>query len=112
MKDNILDYTLNTPLDILKLFTAAAVWLILWHLVIKRILRRCKVTSFWYQMYELGAFGTFGIVLLLSIVTVLIIASIQAVIGYSINMLAPLFLFWGIIATIVILIIKSIRKKK
>ena len=112
MEDNILDYTLNASFDIFRLFKAAAVWFILWHLVIKRILRRCKVTSFWYEMYELGAFGTLGIVIFLSIVTILLIASVQAVIGYGIKMLAPLLLFWGIITTIVILIIKSIRKKK
>jgi hypothetical protein len=63
-------------------------------------------------LYELGAFGTLGIVVFLSIMAILFIASIQAVIGYGIQMLAPLLLFWGIIATIVILFIKSIRKKK
>ena len=112
MEDNILDYTLNATFDIFRLFKVAAVWFILWHLVIKRILRRCKVTSFWYEMYEVGAFGTLGIVILLSIVTILLIASIQTVIGYGVKMLAPLLFFWGIITTIVILIIKSIRKKK
>jgi hypothetical protein len=112
MEGTILDYTLNAPLDISKLLTAVVLWYILWHLVIKRILWKCEVTSFWYALYELGAFGTFGIVVFLSIIAILFIASIQAVIGYGIKMLVALFLFWGIIVTFVVLIIKHIRKKK
>ena len=112
MEGNIIDYTLNAPANIYKLLIAVATWFILWHLVIKRILQRCKVTSFWYGLYELGAFGTFGIVIILSIMAILFISSIQAVIGYGTKMLFPLFLFWGIIVTIIILIIRYIRKKK
>ena len=112
MEENILDYTLNAPLSILGLFSAVALWLILWRLVIKRILMRCKVTSFWYGLYELGALGTLGIVIFLSIIAILFIASIQAVIGYGSKMLFPLFLFWGGFITVAILFIKSIRKKK
>lgn len=112
MEGNILDYTLNAPLDIFILFKALAVWYILWHLVIKRILRRCKVTSFWYGLYELGAIGTFGVIVFLSIIVILFIASLQAALSYGIKMLFPLFIFWGGIVTIAILIIRSIRKKK
>ena len=112
MEGNILDYTLNAPLNVYKLLIATALWFILWHLIIKRILQRCNVTSFWYELYELGAFGTLGIVLFLSVFLILFIASIQAVMGYGIKMLVPLLLFWGIIVTIVILIIRYVRKKK
>lgn len=112
MEGNIFDYTLNAHLDIFCLFKAVALWFILWHLIIKRILRQCKATSFWYELYELGSLGTLGIVIFLLLIVILFIASIQAAIGYGIKMLLPLFLFWGIFITIVILIIKSIRKKK
>ena len=112
MEGNILDYTLNAPLDIFILLVALAVWYILWHLVIKRILQRCKVTSFWYSLYELGAFGTFGVIVFLSIIVIVFIASLQAALNYGIKMLFRLFIFWGGFVTIAILIIRSIRKKK
>ena len=112
MEGNILDYTLNAPLDIFILFIALAVWYILWHLVIKRILRRCKVTSFWYSLYELGAFGTFGIIIFLLVIAILFVASLQAALSYGIKMLFPLFIFWGGFVTIAILIVRSIRRKK
>lgn len=110
MEENILYYTLNAPLEIFRICKVVAVWFILWHLVIKRILRQCKVTSFWYELYELGALGTLGIIMFLSIIAILFIASIQAAIEYGTKMLVPLFLFWGTIVAIVILIIKHIRK--
>ena len=112
MERNIIDYTLNAPSDIFILFGSLAVWYILWHFVIKRILRRCKVTSFWYELYQLGASGTLGIIVFLSIILIIFIASIQAVLGYGIKMLFPLFIFWGGIVAIAILIIRYIRKKK
>lgn len=112
MEGNILDYTLNAPFDIFRLFIASAVWYVLWHLVIKRILQRCKVTSFWYELYALGAFGTLGVMLFLFVVVILFIASLQAALSYGIKMLFPLFIFWGGFVTIAILIIRSIRKKK
>ena len=112
MDGNILDFTLNAPLNIFRLLIFVAVWYALWHLIIKRILRQCKVTSFWHELYELGAFGTLGIVVFLLILVILFIASIQAAIGYGIKMLIPLFIFWGGLLAIIILIIKAIRKKK
>ena len=112
MEDNILDFTLNAPLDIFTLLISVAVWYILWHLIIKRILRRCKVTSFWYELYELGALGAFGIMIFLLLLVILFIASIQAVIEYSIKLLFPLFIFWGGIGTVAVLIIRAIRKEK
>lgn len=112
MKGNILDFTLNAPLNIFRLLILVAVWYILWHLIIKRILRRCKVTSFWYELYELGAFGALGLTIFLLIFVILFIASIQAVIEYGIKLLLPLFIFWGGIGTVAILIIRAILKKK
>lgn len=112
MEGNILDYTLNAPLDIFSLLKVFAVWCILWHLVIKRILQRCKATSFWHELYELGAFGTFGVIVFLLIIAIIFVASLQAALSYGIRMLFPLFIFWGGLVTIAILIIRAIRKKK
>ena len=91
---------------------ALVAWPILWRLIFERFLRRCKVTSFGYALYELGALGTFGILIVLSLIAILFIGSIQAVIGYGIRLLLPLFIFWGGIIAIAILVIKAIRKKK
>ena len=112
MEGNILDFTINAPLNIFRLLILVAVWYILWHLIIKRILRQCNVTSFWYELYELGAFGALGILIFLLILVILFIASIQASLEYGIKMLFPLFIFWGGIGTVTILVIRAIRKKK
>ena len=110
MKGNILDFTLNAPFDIFTLLKAIVVWYILWHLIIKRILRRCKITSFWHKLYELGASGTFGIVIFVLIIAILFIASIQTVIEYGIKLLFPLFIFWGGFVTFTIYLIRFINK--
>lgn len=112
MEGNILDFTLNVPVDVYALLNAVAVWYILWHLIVKRILKRSKVTSFWYEIYKLGAFGTLGIVIFLFVIVILFIASIHAIVEYGIKMLFPLFIFWGGFIAIDILIIRYICKKK
>ena len=111
MDGSILDFTLNSPLDIFTLLSAVAVWYILWNLFIKRILKRCKATSFWYEIYKLGVFGAFGIVMFLSIIVILFIASIQAIIEYGIKILFPMFLFWGGFISFTIFLIKYINKR-
>ena len=112
MKGNILDFTLNAPFDIFTLLKAVVVWYILWHLIIKRILKRSKVTSFWYKIYELGILGALGIVMFLSIIVILFIASIQAIIEYGIKILFPMFLFWGGFISFTIFLIRYINKEK
>lgn len=114
MDGNVIDL-LNTPLTIYHIFDllcAVATWFAFWHLLLKRLLKRSKVTSFWYALYELGAFGTFGILIFLSLIAILFIGSMQAVAVYGIKLLFPLFIFWGGLVAIAILIIKAIRKKK
>lgn len=114
MEGNAIDL-LNSQLTkyhILGILCAVVVWFAFWHLILKRLLRKCKVTSIWYELYELGAFGTLGILIFLSLIAILFIGSIQAVIGYGIKLLFPLFIFWGGLLTIAILIIRSIRKEK
>ena len=114
MERNAIDI-LNTPLTvyhILWTLCAVAVWFASWHLLLKRLLKKCKVTSFWYGLYELGCFGILAVIVFLLLIAILFIGSIQAVIGYGIKLLFPLFIFWGGFVTIAILIIRAIRKKK
>lgn len=111
MEGNIIDL-LNSPMDIDVLVIIVAAWFVIWHVALKRILKKCKVTSIWYELYELGAFGTLAILLFLSLIAILIIGSIQATIEYGIKMLFALFLFWGGFVSTAILIIRAIRKKK
>ena len=111
MEGSVIDL-LNSPLDVGVLVVVIAAWFVIWHVALRKILRKCKVTSIWYELYELGAFGTLGILLFLSLIAILFIGSIQAAIEYEIKLLFPLFIFWGGLITIAVLIIKSIRKKK
>ena len=111
MESGIIDL-INSPLDIGVLVVVVIAWFVIWHVALKRILRKCKVTSLWYALYELGAFGTFGVLIFLFLIAILFIASLQAALNYGTKMLLPLVIFWGGFAVIAILIIKAIRKKK
>ena len=110
MEGSVIDL-LNSPLDVGVLVVVIAAWFVIWNVALRKILRKCKVTSIWYELYELGAFGTLGILLFLSLITILFIGSIQAAIEYEIKLLFPLFIFWGGLITIAVLIVKSIRKR-
>lgn len=87
------------------------IWFIVWKLFFEKLLYSCDVSSFWYGLYELGPFGTFGAILFLGVLIVLFIASIQFAIDVGIKMIFPLILFWGSVITIGIAIIKRLRKK-
>ena len=91
---------------------ALTAWAIFWRLIFAQLLRRCKVTSIWYALYELGALGTFCILLFLLLIAILFIGSMQAIVGYGSKLLFPLFIFWGGFIAIVVLVIRAIRKKK
>ena len=111
MEGNIIDL-LNSPMDIGVLVIVVAAWFVIWHVALKRGLRKCDVISIWYELYELGAFGTLAILIFLSLIAILFIGSIQAAIEYGIKLLFPLLLFWGGFVAFTILIIRAIRKKK
>lgn len=111
MKDNIIDF-LNSPMDICVIICVVAAWFAVWHLLLKKLLKRCNVTSFWYELYKFGAFGTLGIIVFLLLLATLFIGSIQTAIDYGIKMLFPICIFCGGFVAIAILIIRSIRKKK
>ena len=82
---NIIEW-INTNYDAGDAMTFALiaflVWFILWK-ILSRIFEKRKM----YDLLELGAIGSFGILLFLSIIVVLFIASIQAIIEYEIKML-------------------------
>lgn len=111
MDKNILDYTFNAPFNLTKLIIFVLVFLLLWHLVIKRFLRSCNHVSFWYELYELGPLAALGIVIFLGILVILFVASIQAIIAFGIEMLLPMSLFWGIIFAFAYCIIRYCKKK-
>lgn len=110
MDKNIISYTLNAPFDLGMAIILILLWILLWHLIIKRILRKCNVTSFWYNLYELGAFGTMAIVIFINIIIILLIASIEALIELGIKMLFPLAIFWGGVFAFAYLLIRHCKK--
>lgn len=105
---NILEW-LNSNFDagdaIIFGLIAFAIWFVFWKLISK---------LFWkhklYSILELGAVGSFGILIFLSLIVVLFIASIQAVIGYGAKLLIPLIIFWGGVITFFVFLIRKLRK--
>lgn len=86
------------------------VWILLWKFLLGRLLQKCRPSSFGYSVYELGAGGSFCVILFLVILAVLFIASIQAVIGIGLKMIFPLLLFWGIVVAFLVFVIRKLRK--
>ena len=92
---------------------AFAVWFILWHLILKKVFEKnCWLDDFVEMGPIAGPAATFGILLFLSIIAVLFISSIQAALIYGTKMIFSLLLFWGIIITTVVLIVRSIIKNR
>lgn len=83
---------------------ALDIWFIIWKLLYK-VLGKYKL----YDFMELGVLGSFGILIFLSIIIVLFVASIQAAIEYGVIMLFPLFIFWGTLTAFVIFFIKKFK---
>lgn len=109
IKNTIIDW-LNSPVNIYMLFGIVAVWVAFWHLLLKKLLKRCKVTTLWYELYELGAFGTLAILVFLLLIVALFIASTQANTIYGIRMIFPLVVFWGIMIAFFVFLVKFLRK--
>ena len=84
---------------------AFIIWFILWKLI-SILLEKHKL----YSLLELGAVGSFAILLFLAIIVVLFIASIQAAISLGFQLLLPLTFFWGGFIAIVVFIIKKLKK--
>lgn len=111
---NIIEW-LNSNLDagnaIIFSLIALAVWFILWHLMLKKLLVKC---DWGYDLVNMGpALGpgaAFGILLFFFIIAVLFIASIQAVLTIGAKMIFPLLIFWGGIITFFVLLIRHIKK--
>lgn len=106
---NIIDW-LNSNFDagdaIIGGMITLGVWFVLWKLLMSKLFEKYKLYSF----LELGVFGTFGIFIFLSLIVVLIIASIQAVIQFGAMLVIPLLLFWGCLIAFSIFFIKKIRE--
>ena len=92
---------------------AFVIWSVLWNLI-SFITSKIKDYSLNYDLMNegpiLGTIGSFGIALFLSVIVVLIVASIQAVIEYGAKLVFPYLIFSGIITAFVIFFIKKINK--
>ena len=87
-----------------------AFWSFIWRQFLGEWLYKQKASSFWYLIYELGPLGSFGVMLVLSLLLILFIASFQAVSEYGAKMLLSVGLFWGAILAFAIFFIKKIKK--
>ena len=85
---------------------ALVVWFILWKLLISKLFEKHKL----YDFLELGAIGSFSILLFLSIIIVLFVATFQAVGSFGLQLLFPVLLFWGGLIVAVIFFIKKFKK--
>lgn len=90
---------------------ALAVWFVLWHLIIRKLFRK---STFINEIMDYGPIlaplASFGILLFVSVIAVLFIASIQAALSYGAKMIFVLLLFWGGIITFFVFLIRHIRK--
>ena len=90
---------------------AFAVWFILWHLLLKKVFEKnCWLDDFVEMGPIAGPAATFGILIFLSIIAVLFISSIQAALDYGTKMIFALSIFWGILITFFVFLIRKFRK--
>lgn len=74
--------------------------------LINKVLKKHKLHS----LLELGAIGSFGILIFLLLIVVLFVASIQAAIEHGIKLIFPLLIFWGGFIAFVIFFIKKFKE--
>lgn len=111
MESIIINYTLNAPFNVFVCAKLVLLWIAIWHLIIKRILCKCDVTSFWYELYKLGAFGTLGIIVFLAIIGILLASSVELLLCAGDEMGFPILIFWGIVGSFFVCLIKHLRNK-
>ena len=113
MKNNIIEW-LNSSFDISYVLIAFVIWAILWNLiniVTSKILKKYDLNYDFLNMGPiLGSIASFGIAVSLSLVILLIVASIQIAIDYGAKMIFPCLVFWGGIITFFVFLIKKLRK--
>lgn len=106
---------LNSSFDISYAFIAFVIWVVLWNLInliTSKILKKCDLNYDLMRMGPiLGSMASFGIAVFLSLILLLLVASIQLAIEYGIKLAFPLLIFWGGIIAFVIFFIKKIRNK-
>lgn len=78
MERTIIDWW-NSPFDLNVMLIALIVWVAVWHLFIKKLLKKQVGSSIWYQLYELGGFAALGIVLFLLLMLSFPIAIVQTI---------------------------------
>ena len=86
------------------------VWCIIWRLFLGPWLCEHDVGTFWYEIFEVGPLGVFGIVLVALLLIVLMITSLQIVFSYEPKVIVAVASFWAIIISFVILIIRYVKK--
>ena len=111
---NIIEY-INGNFDagdaIIHSLIALVVWFVAWHLIISKLFRKYTLID---ELMDYGPIlaplASFGILLFLSVIAVLFIASIQAALSYGAKMIFSLLLFWGGSITFFVLLIRHMRK--
>ena len=111
---NIIEQTLNRPFDafsILNILIGFIIWFIVWHLIIVKLFCKCSFIS---DLMDYGPImapvASFGILLFLTVLVILFIASIQAALLYGAKMIFVLLLFWSGIITFFVLLTRHIKK--
>ena len=84
---------------------AFAIWFFLWKLIGKLLEKRKA-----YSLLELGAVGSFMILVFIAIIVVLLIASIQAAISLGLQLLLPIIVFWGAVIAFFVFVIRKLKK--
>jgi hypothetical protein len=114
---SVIDW-LNSGFDItdaIYFFIAFVIWAILWNLIniiTCKILKKCDLNYDLLNMGPiLGSIASFGIAVFLSLILLLLVASIQGIIQYGIKLLFPFLIFWGVIISFFVYLIKYLIKK-
>lgn len=101
---------LNAPGDLSDILIGFLItfvpWFVLRHTLIRKFLEKRKL----YALLEIGALASYGILLIIAFLFILLISSIQIVFEYGAKMLFPLFLFWGGVIVFLVLLIRRLTK--
>ena len=111
---NIIEQTLNSPLefnDILYTLIALIIWYIIWHLIIVKLFSKCDLISDLMRYGPLGSpLLSFTILLFLYVLAILFIGSIQAAFSIGVKIIFRLLIFWGVVITFFVILIKNLKK--
>ncbi|MBQ3495725.1 MAG: hypothetical protein IJA76_03455 [Clostridia bacterium] len=113
---NIIEW-LNTNFDagdaIIYGLIALVIWSIIWRLFIVKVFGKTAfISDLMNEHPRLASVASFGILLFFSVIVVLLISSIQAGLEYGAKMIFMLLIFWGVVITFFVLLIRKITKNK